>query len=59
VRTVDNMTKKVKRGKGKYLLIRKLKKAKICKVCKKIIGEWNKTGLCSYHLKIKWEKEHR
>jgi len=51
------MVKKVKRGKGKYLLIRKTKKAKRCKICKKIIYEWNKSGLCSFHLKQKWEKE--
>ncbi len=30
--------------------MRKLQQAKKCKECGKILGHWNKSGLCSYHL---------
>ena len=38
---------------------KKIKQAKKCKVCSKILREQNKGGLCSHHYKIKYFREYR
>ena len=37
----------------------KIKQTKKCKVCSKIIRDWNKSGLCGHHYKLKYFRELR
>jgi len=46
-------------GNMKKNIRRKIKQANKCQVCGKIIRDWNKSGLCSYHHTIAYQKEHR
>jgi len=38
---------------------RRSKRAKKCSVCEKILGHWNKTGLCTHHYKIQFNRDRR